>query len=497
MKSKQDLIKANTPRSHTITLEGHLFQNQEKEYYHVPFPVPQNAVRLDVDYAYSSQISSDPTVVGGNTIDLGIFDERGTEFLRAGFRGWSGSERLNFFISETDATPGYMAGPIGAGTWNVLLGLYKIADSGCTYRLSITITTQENHPGSCEQMAVSYSDLPSTLPPAHYSPWLRGELHCHTWHSDGNLPPNQLVELAREHGLDFLAVTDHNTISAQRELETINSPGLILIRGVESTTFKGHFNCWGIPDWIDFRISEPDQMRTAVQYARDLGAITSCGHPKPYGPDWEFRDVNNHHCIEVWNGPWTGFNEVSLDYWTNLLAAGRRMTAVGGSDYHRLGEMSGLIERDLGTPTNWVFVPETPTSAKILDSIQKGHVSISETPSGPFIELRGGQDMQVLQGDQVEIPSGNYFPIQVRCKDGANCLLRILDQGGVLAEYTLISSNQTLDFLINAAQSRFCRVELRSVDERMIALSNPIYFFECFPECNLMETLIGKAKFLN
>ncbi len=88
----------------TIIHEGHLNSEQGGSYIHLPFDMPIEAVRLEVAYQYSEQISSDPLVSGGNTIDLGIFDERGIEFLKAGFRGWSGSNRSEFFITDTGAT---------------------------------------------------------------------------------------------------------------------------------------------------------------------------------------------------------------------------------------------------------------------------------------------------------------------------------------------------------------------------------------------------------
>ena len=118
----------------TITHEGTLQPAQEKTYVHLPFEVPAGAIRIQVEYHYSRQIGSDPLLTGGNTIDLGIFDERGIDFSSAGFRGWSGSERSSFFITATDATPGYLAGPLTPGQWHVLLGLYKIAPEGCAYR---------------------------------------------------------------------------------------------------------------------------------------------------------------------------------------------------------------------------------------------------------------------------------------------------------------------------------------------------------------------------
>lgn len=460
----------------TIRIQGHAQPNQEKAYLHVPFEMPVNAVRVEVEYRYDAQISSDPTVVGGNTVDLGLFDERGTGFLTAGFRGWSGSERASIWIEEEKASPGYLAGPLNPGTWNVLLGLYKVAPQGCDYQITVTFTTQPGSSGSSAAPDVKKAkDLPGSLPGGSSGPWLRGELHCHTYHSDGKLSPQELIEHARERKLDFLAVSDHNTTASQRELETVSDPGLILIRGVESTTFKGHFNAWGIPDWIDFRVQRPEDMRAVLQYANHLGAVTSCGHPKPIGPDWDYREVDDFQCVEVWNGPWTGFNEMSLEYWTGLLANGRRIPAVGGSDFHRPGQRSGGRERDLGTPTNWVFVPGEASAQSILEAVRMGHTSLSDEPDGPFLELRAGADGSALMGDTLTLPENGHLAVRVRCKRGAGNRLLLLDQRGKLFERQIQAEDETVETTLPVSGSLFVRAELRDADDPMRALTNPVY----------------------
>ena len=201
----------------TIVREGALGHDREKGYVHVPFDVPPGASRIEVEYAYSERIGSDPRLTGGNTVDLGVFDERGIDPLTAGFRGWSGSERASFFIAEDEATPGYLAGPLGAGRWHVLLGLYKIAPQGCTWRVQVRIRSEAGRRAGRGPRtgAGAAGDLPSSPPPAPFAPWLRGELHCHSWHSDGDRSAADVVSLARARGLDFLAVSDHNTTASQ------------------------------------------------------------------------------------------------------------------------------------------------------------------------------------------------------------------------------------------------------------------------------------------
>jgi hypothetical protein len=301
---------------------------------------------------------------------------------------------------------------------------------------------------------------------------LRGELHCHTWHSDGDRNAAGVVKLARERGLEFLAISDHNTIASQRELANMRDPRLVLIRGVEATTFKGHFSIWGIPDWVDFRVQTPEQMTAALRFATEHGALTSCNHPKPFGPPWDYESVTNFDCVEVWNGPWTLLNQMALDYWASLLAAGRRIPAIGGSDWHRQKELDDNPQRAPGTPTVWVYVPESPSASTILNAIRRGHVVLSEEPNGALLDLRAGEAMV---GDVSARPADGTLAIQVRCQRGIGNVLRLLDQQGVLFEQTLVSADETVTRQLAVSNSLYVRAELRTPDDDLKSLSNPIY----------------------
>jgi hypothetical protein len=362
-----------------------------------------------------------------------------------------------------------------------LLGLYKIAPQGCHYQVTIRLTKDESPEkvlsttGLTDLNTSSQRELPSSPPPGRLSPWLCGELHCHTYHSDGELNAAELLKLSVERGLDFLAVSDHNTIASQRELESIQDPGLILIRGVEATSFKGHFNAWGIPDWVDFRITQPEQMQAALDFARQRGALVSCNHPKPYGPDWNFRQVTNFDCLEVWNGPWFLFNQQALEYWLSLLESGRRIPAVAGSDFHRLSEIEQVIARAPGMPVTWVHVPGEANASSILQSISAGHASLSDEPGGPFLDLRAGKQREAMQGDRLLNPAGERLPIQVHCTRGAGGSLRLLDQEGVRLERTLTQNDETVAADLDTGNSLYLRAELRYAEEQLRAMTNPVY----------------------
>jgi hypothetical protein len=458
----------------TIFIEGTCTAEQEKTYLHLPFEMPLNATRLEVGYDYNNRISADPEQVGGNTLDLGVFDSRGIDFLGAGFRGWSGSERESFFISETEATPGYLPGPLISGQWHVLLGLYKIAPGGCAYRVRITIHTDTEYRAT-PQLPALIASLPASSPRAPFAPWLRGELHCHTFHSDGDFSPPELIQLARDRGLDFLSITDHNTTSSLLVQAELDNPGLILVPGLEVTTFKGHLNAWGAGDWFDFRVESPAQMEQAIRFASARGALTSCNHPKPLGPAWEYAEVANYDCIEVWNGAWSVRNEQSLEFWLAQLKRGERKPAVGGSDFHRRSQMQETPPRAPGSPTTWVRVSGKQDAAAILLALGQGHITLSAQPDGPLLELRVGSG-PAQAGDAVIVPPGSKVEASVQCRRCAGGHLRLLDQNGVLFSARIREGGQSVQALLGVAASLYVRAELRDADSSMLAMTNPVYF---------------------
>ena len=169
-------------------------------YFYLPFDVPEGTTRIDATLAYPKAADC--------VIDLGCLDPRvGPWPAREGFRGWSGGARDGFFVATDDATPGYVHGPIPPGRWQVILGLYKLPPAGA----EVTVTVAFD--------ASPRATLPQperTFPVRAGEGWYKGDLHSHTFHSDARGAPELLHAAARQAGLDFLAVTDHNTTTGRR-----------------------------------------------------------------------------------------------------------------------------------------------------------------------------------------------------------------------------------------------------------------------------------------
>lgn len=435
-------------------------------YIHLPFTVPPATARLDVAYHYAEAISSDPLQSGGNTIDIGIIDTDGAQFMTGGFRGWSGSARQDFFIALDDATPGYLPGVIQAGTWTICLGAYKIASGGCPCTVTIRVT-----PTDSDTSADSLKLLPvrtTSKRPQRSDHWYKGEIHCHSVHSDGDSTVGEVIAIAEAARLDFLAITDHNNRSQQIEMAS-STTDLILIPGYEVTTYYGHWNIWGDGRWIDFRVQSPDDMQTAIEEAGRQGYLVSCNHPRPFGPDWAFPEVAGYGCVEVWNGPWQFLNDHCLAFWEERLRDGHRLVAVGGSDFH-FSKQEHLAK--LGTPTNFIYCPDVVSASNLIHHLRAGHSFISESPDGARLDLRAGAAMM---GDTVI--SADPIVLQVAVEGGGASELQICTEVGVIARFPVSDRSQSFALTLPTDAIGYVRAQLVDPGTGQVrALTNPIFF---------------------
>lgn len=444
-----------------ITLTGHLTQADKaaSDYAYILFDLPQPARRLTVRYSYSAAMSSNRSE-GGNVIDIGLFDPAGADFPGgAGFRGWSGSARSEFTITPDNATPGYTPGPLPAGPYQVILGLYRIWPAGADYEIHIEAEMEDQKFDFSEKSAFSIRENPSQpcKSVSVASEWLRGDLQSHTFHSDATGSPQQLLAKAKGLGLDFLAVTDHNNTSHHRALAALDDGALLLIPGQEVTTYYGHMNVWGTGRWCDFRCRTADDIRAIIELAHSQGALCSINHPKTGGPAWEYGFDLPVDALEVWQGPWPYRNAESLALWDRLLAGGWRVPVVGGSDYHCPGgEETNLLR--LGQPTTWVQATERSV-AGVLGAIQRGRVCISARADGPRLEIgarsaEGAAEM----GGALSVAAGAPVEVTTTIWGGNGLRLRLVVDGKAAFEQGVDDDEARI--VASVLPQRYLRAEL-------------------------------------
>ncbi len=448
----------------------------------LPFDVPAGIAQLTVRYRYIDPAAPEHGgTASGIVVDLGLFDPRGHGYLEGqGFRGWSGSARNKVTIGPQEATPGYLPKPIQPGTWHVLLGLYQIGPSGCEVQVEIELV-EGAAPGAAPTAYRSQGTL------REESCWYRGDLHCHTHHSDGTAGVDALIAAAQAQELDYIAVTEHNTPSHLPDLMRLAPPDLLLIPGIEITTYRGHANLWGVRGWHEFRATTDDAMRQIREQARARGCLFSINHPKPGGPPWAYDDPFAPDAVEGWQAPWFFGNFLSLAFWDDLLRQGQRPTLVGGSDKHQ-GPFSGQLSGyEVGTPTTWVYA-RALSERGILDGIRAGRVYVSRGPAGPglsFTARAAGQEVMI--GETLKLGRADEITFHCQVRDAPQpSMLRIMGLRGEVARLPVAGPIWEHTWTGRPTEAGYIRVEVIEPPETPLdrdpaaltayAISNPIYY---------------------
>jgi predicted metal-dependent phosphoesterase TrpH len=439
----------------------------------VPFEVPVGVKRLDISFSYTGR--EDHT-----TLDLGLLDPQR-------FRGWSGGNKNAFSIGIADATPSYLPGPLPAGTWKLLIGVAYLGE-GHTAKYAAHIHFVRTNDVDTTGFAAS--------PIATGDRWYRGDLHMHTAHSDGTCtsqsgkkvpcPVFVTVEAAVKQKLDFIAITDHNTIShydAERELQPYFDQ-ILLIPGREVTTYSGHANVFGPTDFIDFRSEAKGSppINTVFRKAQAAGAFVSINHPgDPTGENcigcgWSVTDTDWSlvNGIEAINGNDPKRYEADIRFWDQQLAKGFRLVAIGGSDTHRPEQ--GTI----GHPTTVVHAPELSVHG-ILDAIRTGHVCIDLTASHEkVIDLQANDGAShAVMGERLAAARNDHITLTAHVTGSSGSTLRWLLDGNVIStlppqSLSGESAEETTGWTSDG-QRHWLRAEVRTSDGTLQLLSNPIF----------------------
>jgi hypothetical protein len=237
--------------------------------------------------------------------------------------------------------------------------------------------------------------------------WYRGDCHIHSARSHGGeLTPEQLAA-ARATGLDFIAITEHNTADTHGAWGSLAGDDLLVILGQEAVTQTGHWLALGIGPGqvVEWRYGvRHDVIGLHVSQVRRAGGLCVAAHPHaPYPAGIFMYPLDGLDAVEVWNGlwssdrPWNADNDAAVAEWGRALAAGicgeRWLPAIGCSDTH--------LDGQIAIPHTVVLADELSTSA-ILAGIKAGNSWIAGSAEVSLsLQIRSGDRVAGI-GEQLE-----------------------------------------------------------------------------------------------
>lgn len=296
-------------------------------------------------------------------------------------------------------------------------------------------------------------------------------LHMHTRYSDGAGTHADIAAAAMKAGLDAVIVTDHNVwVNVPAGYIQQGNQRVLLMVGEEihdqaRNPQKNHLLVFGANRELATYAYDPQVLLDTV--AR-VGGLSFIAHPvDPAAPavhegdiSWVDWNVHGFTGLELWNG----FSEFkpriksllhalyyvyfpkrinrgplssALTQWDDLLAAGKKVVAIGGSDAHanhlRLGPLHRTVfpyEFHFRAINNHVFIPRplgidsASDTTMVLNALRQGHCYIGydrPAPTRGFHFIARGMEQSAEMGDELSSKGG--VTLQIRLPRISECVL--------------------------------------------------------------------------
>ena len=160
--------------------------------------------------------------------------------------------------------------------------------------------------------------------------WLKGNLHTHTTQSDGEKTPEQAAAWYRDHGYDFLAISDHWVQTPSGIIE-----GLPIVAAAELNGAGYHMLALGIDTLPERELADDPQ--AMIDHIASEQGLAFIAHPYWMGQtSGEIAALHGLTGVEVFNSVCEAMDGLghARVHWDDLLAADHRLWGLAVDDVH-------------------------------------------------------------------------------------------------------------------------------------------------------------------
>lgn len=328
-----------------------------------------------------------------------------------------------------------------------------------------------------------------------------GVIHVHSTYSDGSGSIPTIINAAHASKLDFLILTDHNSLRARADGWEGWHGNTLLMVGDEVSGRRGHCLAIGTQQRVNHRQNHHGILNDIHQQ----NGLSFIAHPhgqfrplfKTHNHSWEDWSADTFTGLELWSYmfDWieefryyrfwnhyhypekhiTGPDAKTLQKWDQICQY-RQCVAIGGIDAHarKYKPFSFVVfpyENAFRTLHTRILLDAPLTGSKqediaaVMNALKCGHCYIA------YDELVCGENMrfqtvdkQYIMGD--EIPFQNPIELEIKLPQTAD--MTILCNGQILAQH------QTQNHTFQATEPGVYRVEAR-IENTPWIYTNPIY----------------------
>jgi hypothetical protein len=337
-----------------------------------------------------------------------------------------------------------------------------------------------------------------------------GSFHIHTSMSDGTGSIFDVVEAGHHAGVDFLVITDHNSVAYRTEGFEGWYGKLLVLVGQEVTPVRNHLVVMGVDEVI--QSEDLGDAEEHVQRAAGLGGFSVAVHPhhhphyrrsfwKVIPTPWDNWDKPEIQAVELWSymadwvHPINLFNPISMIYYIkrphkaiqgpsasvlaewDKITQKRQVAAIGGVDAHARRDPLRIFcvfpyEFLFRTIRTHIIAPEFTGTLEddekiVLRAFRRGHCYISydmlHDARGFMFECAGtGRDC--IMGDVIRFEKG----LTLRTRLPVSAEIRLIDNGREWVH----KDGDSLE--VDVQEPGVYRIEARLNGQPWV-FSNPIY----------------------
>jgi hypothetical protein len=235
--------------------------------------------------------------------------------------------------------------------------------------------------------AARYQSTPGATAQKPADRWFKGNTHTHTVNSDGDSTPDEVVRWYREHGYQFLVLTDHNYLTSVDGLNALHGAAdkFLVIPGEEVTmtavSKPVHVNGLAVESLVAAPTAAtiPEALQRAVDGIRAAKGVPHVNHPN-FG--WaltveDLQKLERTRLFEIFNGhPQVnnagGGGVPGLEeMWDRILTSGRLMFGIAVDDAHHFKRPGDPTAS--GPGRGWVYVRAQRLEPRaIVESLERG-----------------------------------------------------------------------------------------------------------------------------
>lgn len=323
-----------------------------------------------------------------------------------------------------------------------------------------------------------------------------GDGHMHTHYSSGVSTLHEMAQKAVEEGLDWIFITDGNTIAGKQNCTEESNETFICgigqeVMALEDLNYTNEIIAWGIDSLVDWHTDINYNVGDIIDEIHEQGGLAYIPHP--CAPDEDdnydyFGVYEDFDAMSIYHG-YGGFNDniitdmdgEALRKWDEYLNLGMRKTALGESDcknadntpdWGDLFNMRGAI----GYPRNYIYAKEFSIRG-IIDAVRNGRCYITDGPTMNFTV-----DGHIM-GDTIYADTSQLLNIVVNGEAKQDSTtVRIISNGAEIYSEIVASGPFSISYSHMTSNDAYFRAEIRTFNgtlfkgETNISFSNPVYF---------------------